>query len=738
MAANANHRHSVPTGGYHGNGISYAGPPRSAAPLPHVHDLVAFPKDVNPNQSLKKLLELADSSFRQSEMHRDFNRPAIALKDYVKAFVIAVEIIQKHQDYPAMMSKQGEAFLLHKALLSKINLQSEMYNQIKQDIIADNQRTGVQPMLHSPMVTATNGSPLPFSMATNMETPSLQQPPNGRAPQLRNGASPAKSKPAVHPKPASLHGNAIRPQHNRTSSANNVTLDLAARFANLRGPQPSPGQDPRIKTYPIIPEKPAGPRQMPPPAPPKLNTNASHDAALPKLPDAIYSPVRGSVSGEAARLPTSTPRGLFSRTGSSTSIPGTPSANQPRPSGEYFPPVPPSASAKSDLSEKELNILNGTTITPEELIDVRRAKASILFIDVRSREAFDEGHIMAVSIICIEPSILEREGISCSDISDSLVLSPNTEHSLFEKRQFYDLVIFYNQNSDSIPKSNKDPHDIAIWSLNRALVELNYGQELKNSPRLLKGGIDAWTDLYGAGSLKSTSTTTADMTHAVSKRHPLIQRRGSKYVFNPLPEKDVETFRKGLEKDAAPLSFPRTRDEFLRFPPVSPEQQSMTSVVSAEPRYKHEFTSRFGSPSHMLTPPTRPQAAVQRPSHSSLSHDHDDHEPTDQISTVPTKVHTGLNNPGNWCYANGILQSFLASPNFGRELADSEWTKRFKDQVPRKYDEKIDQPQLMIQMLSNIFYWMSSGKFQTMKAQMLMVSICNNSFGAEERKGGTC
>jgi ubiquitin carboxyl-terminal hydrolase 8 len=140
----------------------------------------------------------------------------------------------------------------------------------------------------------------------------------------------------------------------------------------------------------------------------------------------------------------------------------------------------------------------------------------------------------------------------------------------------------------------------------------------------------------------------------------------------------------------------------------------------------------------MLTPPTRPQAAVQRPSHSSLSHDHDDHEPTDQISTVPTKVHTGLNNPGNWCYANGILQSFLASPNFGRELADSEWTKRFKDQVPRKYDEKIDQPQLMIQMLSKIFYWMSSGKFQTMKAQMLMVSICNNSFGAEERKGGTC
>ncbi|KFG85085.1 ubiquitin carboxyl-terminal hydrolase 2 [Metarhizium anisopliae] len=731
MAANASPRHSMPVGGYHARNGASSGPPRSsAAPFPHIDDIVSIPKDINPNQSIRKLLEQAESSFRQSELHRDFNRPAIALKDYVRAFVIAVEVIRRHPDFPTMASNQGDASLLHKALLSKINRQSEIYNQIKQDIIADNRRTGVRPTVEtSPVVTTVNGlsnAPLPVTSNTGVrpvqqeeERQQQKKLPNGHVPHLPNGGPPAKSKPAVNPKPAALHGNAI-PRHNRTNSANNMTLDLAARFANLRGPQPSPGQDPRIKTYPIIPQRPAGPRQMPP-SPPKVNTDMSYDTALPKPPDAIYSPVRGSVSGEAARLPTSTPRGLFSRKGSSTSISGTPSANQPRQSDEYFPLVPPSAPKASDVAEKALKIPEGNTITPRELITVREAKASILYIDVRPREDFDEGHIMAVSIICIEPNILERGDVTCSDISEALVLSPPTELSLFEKRQSYDLVVFYDQDSESFPKSDKDPRDIALWSLNRALVELSYDKELRNPPKLLKGGINAWTDLYGAGSLRSTPTTDAKTQPRASKRHPFIQRRGSKYVFNPLPEKDVETFRKGLEKDAAPPSFPRTRDEFLRFPPVSLEQQSMSSGISAEQRYKHDFATGFGSPVQMLSPPTRPQAAVQRPSHISLSEDgHDDHEITEQVPATPVKVHTGLNNPGNWCYANSIIQSLLASPSFGREIADSEWARRYKNQVPRKPGEKMDQPQLMIQMLSNIFYWMSSGKFQTMKAQMLM------------------
>lgn len=84
------------------------------------------------------------------------------------------------------------------------------------------------------------------------------------------------------------------------------------------------------------------------------------------------------------------------------------------------------------------------------------------------------------------------------------------------------------------------------------------------------------------------------------------------------------------------------------------------------------------------------------------------------------KFYTGLNNPNNWCYANSTLQSLLASPEFGRELANSEWVSKYK--APMKDDEKIEQPQLMIRIISNLFHWMSSGKFQVMMAQTLMVS----------------
>lgn len=736
MAADTNPRHSMPPGGYHGRNGSSPGLPRSPAPpLPHIQDLVAIPKDINPNQSIRKLLEQAESSFKQSEMHRDFNKPAIALKDYIRAFVIAVEIIHKHQEYPAMKSKQGDALLLHKALLSKIDRQSEVYDQIKKDIIADNQRTGVQPTVKNPaaFTTPTSLSTLSLPATNNVGARSLQhqakqpqQLPNGHVSQLPNGGPPAKSKPVVHPKPPSLHGNAIPSRHNRTNSANNVTLDLAARFANLRGPQPSPGQDPRIKTYPIIPQKPAGPRQMPP-SPSRMNTNTDNEAPLPKLPDAIYSPVRGSVSGEAARLPTSTPRGLFSRTGSSTSVPGTPSANQSRQNDEYFPPVAPSAPKVPDGADKVVKIPEGNAITPEGILEI---KASILYIDVRPRKKFNEGHIMAASIICIEPNILHREDMTCSDISESLILSPQGEKTLFDKREEYDLIVFYDEDSKCLPINNRDPHGAsALWSLNRALVELSYGKELKHAPKILKGGLNAWKDVYGAASLRST--TKAETQPETSKTRGFIKRQGSKYVFNPLTKNEVEVFENVLKKDEAPSSFPRTRDEFLRFPPVSTDKQSMTSVVSAGQRYKQDFATKFSSPAQMLTPPTRPQAAVQRPSHISLSQDgHDDHGPAEQISAVPAKAHTGLHNPSNWCYANSTLQSLLASPNFGRELADSAWAARYKNRVPRKAGEKMDQPQLMIQMLSNIFCWMSSGKFQTMKAQMLMVSTCYTSSNA--------
>ncbi|KAG6315992.1 hypothetical protein E4U22_007444 [Claviceps purpurea] len=718
-----NDRHSLPQGHDGRHGSASARP--YASPLPHIDDLVAIPQDIDPNQSIRRLLAEAETSLQQSEISRDLNRPALALKYYIRAYIIAVQTISDHPDYPTFRSHNSEAARLHGSLLKSLDQEQKSFERIKKNVITDNMISGIQPTARRTADSpATNGVSISSSLADreSSEGTFKNKAIHGHA-SSTPAASAVKSKPVVHPKPPSLHGNAIPPRHTRAKSSGSGTQDLAARFANLRGPQPSPGQDPRIKTYSIIPPKPAGPREMPPP-PQKISIDTDSAASLPKMPDAIYSPARGTVSGEAARLPSSTPRGLFSRTGSSVSGGGTPGLAQSRHSHEYFPPFPPIPSSPS-ISEKPFEIPEGDVVTPEQLFTLKKSKASILLIDIRSREDFDEGHIMASAIICIEPSILMRDKISAADISDSLVLSPNSEHTLFDKRDSYDLVVFYDQSSQCIPHVHKNSDEEVVMSLYRALVLLNYGRELKNSLKLLQGGLDAWVDMMGPRSLQSTPSEHTKVSQSKA-RHGLIRRKGSKYIVTPLQsEEDIKAWQKNLDKDATRPAFPRTGDEFLRSPPILTERQSMAStVLSTEQRYRHELANRFSSPTQLPPPPARPQAAVQRTSHSGLSlsdHEYAENGLALQLKKVPEQLYyTGLNNPRNWCYANSTLQSLLASPGFGRELADRAWETRYKNMVPRRGSEKRDQPQLMIQMISNLFHWMSSGKFETMKAQMLM------------------
>ncbi|KAF7559826.1 hypothetical protein G7046_g4338 [Stylonectria norvegica] len=732
--------------------------PRPGAPIiPHINDILAVPKDIDSNQSIKKLLEMAETSLRQAEISRDFRRPALALRDYIRASIIAVQVIRNHRDFTFLKGEREDLSRMHNALLKRISQQDESFARVKQEIIADNKRTGVKPTQRSAPL-GNNGT------ETRPRAPS--QPPGGAMSTALDSSnpgsprsslsSPGKSRPIVHPKPQSLHGNAINPGNGNNGKGKPGTSaqDLAARFAQLRGPQPSPGQDPRIKTHHIVPSKPKGPRDMPPPQKPTIGID-SNVPSLPKMPDAIYSPSRGSVSSETPRQPLSTPRTLYTnRTGSSASISGTPSATA-QPQNDYFTPaqsysntsIPPAPTGNS------IRIPEGDAVTPEELYQAMKGKGLILIIDVRGRDEFNEGHVMSSSTICIEPSILLRENISADEIYESLVVSPNQEQSLFEQRDKYDLVVFYDQDADQIPKNPRHSDDLVLLSLHQALVHFNYGRELRNSPKMLKGGLNAWVDLMGPASLQSTATATSQPTRTSRGRNPnlTIERRRSKYVVKPLKEDEVKVWQEALIEDdiqtASSPGFLRTTEDFLRrFPPVLAEHESMTTpTAAAAPAKPQRHISAYGL-SHKVdlftdlpSPPARPAPALPRPSYSGISQGADDRDlygeanaaparqatgrastkAIEQQSTGDTERHyTGLNNPQNWCYANSALQSLLASPEFGRELADSKWMTNYK--VPRMEDEKIDHPQLMARIISNLFHWMGTGKFKVMKAQTLM------------------
>ncbi|OLN85324.1 Ubiquitin carboxyl-terminal hydrolase 4 [Colletotrichum chlorophyti] len=720
-------------------------------PLPHIDDLTSTAPSVDMNLPLRKILEMGDNAMRQAETFRDFGRPDMAFKEYIKASLIAVKFVPMHTEAVSLKGGRGDLNRIYTALMKKIDSQHGAFERIKADIIADNQKTGVRPTSSRPTSVTNGGAIRP--QAT--QSPPLASPTRAEAATKVNGSAASKAKPVIHPKPQSLHGAAIRPGAGGSGlPKSKAAEDLAARFANLRGPVALPGQDPRIRTHPIVPPRPLGPRAMPEsPEKPKVAV-VTNLPDLPKMPDAIYSPARGTVSNEAASLPSSTPRGLFSRTGSSATINTTLANKAP----DYFA-LSHNAPNAAPVSAKpqSFTIPEGDSITAEDLMSfIKRGSATIqvLIIDVRSRVEFDEGHILSQAVICIEPSILLRENISSEQIAESMVLSPAQEYHHFERRDAFDLVVFHDQDSDSIPRyMSPDMNAAALLSLQRALTYFNYGKELKNPPKLLQGGLDAWTDLMGRNALATSAT--AGVARAPQVRSPMkrplsISKSNQKYKVTPLKPEEIKIWEETLQNDdietarSPGFMHVRSTEEFLRrFPAVSAEQESMQSPISPGLSSQHHGQNHADFYSDLPSPPTRPAPAVPRPSYSGLSQTQDDHETPGTVAiaaqaraakqgplTPPSakpKI-TGLNNPGSWCYANSTIQTLRMSPGFGQELSGFGWQETYK--VPRTSGEKNDHPQLMLRIISNLFHWLSSNKFEVMKAQTLMdysLSVCTKS-----------
>lgn len=333
--------------------------------------------------------------------------------------------------------------------------------------------------------------------------------------------------------------------------------------------------------------------------------------------------------------------------------------------------------------------------------------------------------------------------MSAGDVADTLAMSPDQEQLHFERRDRFDLIVYYDQDTKSLPQGPSEYMKLtALASLRRALVEFNFQRELRHSPKLLVGGVEAWMDLMGPNSLQ-TSSTSGSVRQTPAPAWPVRRtsdatRPKPKFRVSSMKPEEVPAWEATLknidEEMAQSPGFVRTTEDFLRrFPAVSLEQESMTSpVVSPPTAPPPPVPQAVDFYRDLPSPPTRPAPAVPRPSYSGLAHSADDDGLADDsrppvLARKATVVEqpqgeywTGLHNPHNWCYANSSLQILRASPGFGAELSGGEWSDLYK--VPRKTEEKIDHPQLMTRIMANLFQWMATGKFQNMKAQTIMVS----------------
>lgn len=467
--------------------------------------------------------------------------------------------------------------------------------------------------------------------------------------------------------------------------------------------------------------RPSGPREMLPPSPnpphpPKIPLDAKPELSLPRAPSPAYNPSRS--------IPTSSnTKGHLNRNRSVIIV--DPDETLPSPSTstsqQQWQQTSKNVNGGSrPVSASSADLPHSTSIRADELYECLRSY-NVLLIDVRTREEFDQGHIWATSIMCVEPLEL-RPGVSAEELEERLVISPAAELALFERRNKFDLVVYYDQKTPSDRFLVGAPADgQALRALHDTLYEFNAYKPLIRPPVMLIGGLDAWIDFVGSEALQPSST--AALIGSTRSRAPVPKpgrpigrvpmassnsslevRKRRLREYNPLDAEEDKTWRERARKEEVEASEYRAAqsddeadsththteqtisplvhsyEEFLRkFPEPAGVRQSM--MISAPPPPARP-------PPSLPNIPSRPPPAVPRPSYSGVSERESSQlSPTSRQPSsaqpplyVPRSVphylklpRTGLINFSVTCYMNATIQCLLATIPLSQFFLDNRW-----------------------------------------------------------------
>ncbi|RKF59005.1 Ubiquitin carboxyl-terminal hydrolase 4 [Golovinomyces cichoracearum] len=721
----------------------------------HHDDLISVTPSVDISSPIKTIIRECEYLVKVSDASLEFRRPDIALQQYLQASIIAIEIIPRHKEYHDLQFDRPELFKLYSGLKERIKSRNEKFMEAKNIIKKNNLLHGTQPVLGkiSPQNSTSNQCFVGAAEDCENEIKIVPQ----TIPAC-NG-KPKKKPPAKMHKPEALLGQPIQTSSNQSAQAQN--MDLATRFARLRNSEQNiPKQDPRIRTKPIpIPHgsvsnnnftsnpqqttkptsRPAGPREMPsvPKIRPRIDT-ASVDVGIPDLPrapDAIYSPARGTEVSTANNL-------LFSmRTNSfkNSNHQSTPPVSRALPSSVNLDGRRNSLALVRRLSQpidysrdQKPNLPQSNYVTSEELEKLLAhgtQENSILLVDLRSREAFDICHIETPYIICVEPITLRRD-ISGDQLADSMVIAPDSEQILFEKRNEFDLVVVYDQSSTKISDNSK------ILDFTTAVYDYGYEKRLKRHPLFLIAGLDGWRDLLGLKSLADTNASNSRRatTQTMKIARPLVQavsretqnsisQRQKRHYSRPLTMEQESIWASTIKEDmalnssdntnmVAELIYARTTEDFIRrYPELPVVQESMTSPTAPN-IYQDQLVNI------VPRPPARPAPAIPRQRSSGISEKRNSISYAHNLSNGESAMLenqrpvglTGLSNPRVLCYMNTVIQGLSATSWF-RELIKN-YVYPANPPIPRREGESTDPPQLMVRCLSTVFAHLWLGQYE--------------------------
>ncbi|KAK5162873.1 ubiquitin-specific protease doa4 [Saxophila tyrrhenica] len=585
-----------PGGSRPSSGAGFNGGERKFA---HLDDLKRMALEgFHRNGSAQQLLQDADVALNQSTNLLDFSRrPDLAYVEYLRAFEIVAEVLPHHKSWPDLKMDNGGMNQKHQLLLRKLNVQGERFQKIKEIIVNNNRRSGVQPTSNGAGPSSTVGMP-------------PQQSGNG----VNGNAGGQKIKPTPSPKPESMHAKAVPPA-TTIAAAGDALKDRLAALRTKNAAIETGRPDSRGSTHSSIhssptsismpnagdygsrdsfdsltggvsrlsmssAQRPLGPRGMPngnggPPLPGKLPLNTSF-AAMPQEPKATYSPARNMQAQGNIDLPRQTPRSLVSTSSRKSSLAPSSSASYHAPNGaqsstepgDYFPPLsrPTSNSVQPGQLPRRRSVnAPETSISAQRLYDYLD-RYNVLLLDFRPRQEFDYGHIFHRSVVCIDPIHVTR-GMSADELLDRMVISPDIEQEMFMNRDKYDIIVYYDTGtrSETFMTHPSTELETKLKYLHEALFDFNQDKPLQRPPILLVGGIDAWADLVGSQALATSDTSSRAKPGRPLQRRPvpgpLQNRKRRLREYNPLDEDEERKWRERARAESVVLTPPAVTEE---------------------------------------------------------------------------------------------------------------------------------------------------------------------------------